>query len=235
MCDDGAHPILADVAVADVGVFVLVGPTLVFGVVEVETLQVLQSNDVVELRDHVVDGLGRREVVPRREHVGRVETDRQVLVRAVQHFGEVFELAAEFRPGPGVGLDQDGHVRGDVEFVQRAGGVVQAAVDARAGVGPEVDVDVLDPESVGGVDLLLHRVDGLLAEVLFGRTEVDQIRGVDHPGTDVVGRRALAELVGFVVADVRVLPDLRRVGEYLPAVAAVLDLFVDRVVRPAGD
>ncbi len=75
----------------------------------------------------------------------------------------------------------------------------------------EVDVDVLDAQLRGGVDLLLHRIEGLLAEVVFWRTEVDQIRRVDDPRTDAVVGCEVAELLGLVVINVRVLPDLRRV------------------------
>jgi len=67
--------------------------------------------------------------------VGRVDADLQVLRGPVEHFREVFELAAELGAAAGVGLDEDGDAVGDVEFVQRAGGVVEAALDAGAGVG----------------------------------------------------------------------------------------------------
>ncbi len=141
----------------------------------------------------------------------------------------MFEVPAEFRPAPGVALDEDGDALGDVEFVQRAGGVVEAAFDARAGVRAEVDVDVFDAEFVRGVHFGLHAGDGFRPEVVLRGAEVDEVRGVDDP-------RAVEFLLGFVheeggllVAEVRVLPHLRRGGENLPTVAAERDLPTDRV------
>ncbi len=126
MVDERAHAVLADVALTDVGVFVLVRPALVFRVVEVDTGEVLDTDDLVELRERLVDGLGCREVVARGEHMGRVETELDILVRAFTDRRQMLELAAEFRPATRIRLDQHRDALGDVEVVQHARGVVEA-------------------------------------------------------------------------------------------------------------
>src|SRR6056297_341131 len=98
--DDPLHPRLADVALTDVRVLVLVRAAGVFRVVEVDVLEVLQPDDVVELRDRLIDRFRRGEVVAGRERVGRVDADVDVGVGAVDDPGEVLELAAELRPPP---------------------------------------------------------------------------------------------------------------------------------------
>jgi len=87
-------------------------------------------------------------------------------------------------------------------------------------VGAEVDVHVVDVEFRGRVDLLLHAVDGLLAQVRFGCTEVHEVRGVDDPRAVEVRRSARPERLGLLVAEVRVLPHLRGVREDLTTVPA---------------
>jgi len=77
----------------------------------------------------------------------------------------VLELATE-RASARVALDQDRDAVGHVDVVDHRRRVVEPALDARPPVRAEVDVDVRNPERVGRVDLLLHRVERLLAEPL---------------------------------------------------------------------
>ena len=233
--EDAAEPVVADVAVADVGVFVFVGAAVVFRVVEVDAVEMLGAHDVVELSDRLVDALRRREVIARGERVSGVQTDADISLGALDHPGEMLELAAEFGAAAGVALDQDFDAIGDVERVDDADSVLNPAVDARASVGAEVDVDVLDVETVGGVDLLLHGVAAFLAEPLLGRTEIHEIRGVDDPRPGEFRRGFVAELFGRVVLNAAVVPHLWGVGKHLPAVAADVELAADRVVDAACD
>jgi hypothetical protein len=215
-------------------VLVLVRPAGVFRVVEVDAGEVLEPDDVVELRDRLRDRVGRREIVARREGVGGVETDFEVPCGPVEDGREVLERAAEFRPATGVRFDEHRHALGDVEFVERARRVVEALLDAGAGVGTQVDVDVLDAQRRGGLDLCLHAPDRLLPKTALRRREVHQVGGVDDPRADVVFGRQIAKRRGLVLAQVRLAPYLRGVGEELSTVALQVDLLGHRVVDAAG-
>ncbi len=85
------------------------------------------------------------------------------------------ELAAEFGAAAGITLDENLDAVGHVEVVDHAGSVVETTFDARAGVRPEVDVDVRHPEFGGRVEFRLHAIERFLPEVIFRRTEVDEI------------------------------------------------------------
>ena len=230
-----AHPGLADQPLADVRVFVLVRSTVVLRVVEVDALDMLKPDGLVEFRERLVNALGGREVVARGEEVGGVETDVEIQRTTTEYARQFLDAAPEFRSAAGVGFDEHRHAVGYVEFLKRRGGVVETALDARAGVRTQMNVDVGDVEFRGRVDLGLHRGDGLLSEVFLWRTEIDEIGTMDDPRVNAVFGGALAEPLGLLVADVWVLPDLWGVGEYLPAVAVVLELFLDRVVDASGD
>jgi hypothetical protein len=93
----------------------------------------------------------------------------------------------------------------------------------------QMDVDVVDAETVGGVEFGLHTVDRFLAQTAFGRRQVHQIRGVDDPRADRVLGGLCSEPLCLCRPDRGLLPDLWRGGENLPAGSAKGVLPVDGV------
>ena len=150
------------------------------GIVEVHAAQVLEADDVLELRHGDVVSLLRADVVARREHVAGVDADAdaRLVFDLVDDVGEVLELPAEVAALPRRVLQHQRHPAGVVEgTVHALGDVVQALLFADLlEVRTGVEVEPVEPQLHAAFRLVQEGVEGFLPLLRIRMAEVDQVR-----------------------------------------------------------
>ncbi len=173
---------------ADVLVAVDAGGEGFFGVVEVPDFDVFEADDLVELLEDGVGGVGGGDVVTGGEDVAGVDADGDAVIvfDGLAHFGEVFEGAAEAGTLAGGGFEADGDLSVFLlveDLVEGGGDAGDAALFAGAAVGAGVDDEVGDAEVVAAFHFVGEGGDGFLPEAVVDGGEIDEVGGV---GDDVV-------------------------------------------------
>jgi hypothetical protein len=95
--------------------------------------------------------------------------------------------------------------------------------------------DAHQPQGLGAVDLVAHRLHRLLEESAVRRCQVDQIAGVGDHDAQTSGLHRRAELVNFLARKDAPAPLARVLREDLQRVATMDDCALDGARQPTSD
>ena len=178
-----AKAFLADLAIADVRVPVAIGREAGDGVVAVDHLDLLQTDDAVQLVDGLLHIRGVAFVVARRKRVARVEAngDALIAVERAEHLRDLLEPRADAATEPGVVLDQQPgvfRVRALEHVTDVLGDRRQPCLKPGALVRSRMEDHAVDAQLVRGLEVAGERAFRALAQRRVVAGQVDQVDGV---------------------------------------------------------
>jgi glutamyl-tRNA synthetase len=228
---------LADLALEDVRVPIAVRAERGRAVVDVERAEAIEPDRLGDLIDEPAEHDGIGDVVPARVEVAGVEADPEprMAVEHVEQAGELGDRASDRGARPGAVLHQEPGVRARPLEDPREGGCrpVEPGVQSGAEVGADVEYDGVGIECLGGVHGCRERCDGSLVDLLVGRREVAEVKGVADEPADARLRAAGLQSLDRGGGMVGLPPHARTLREDLDALAADRLDPVDRGIDPS--
>ena len=226
--DDAAEWLEPEAALADVFVTIDTAAERLLGIVQVQHLEAIESDQAPELFERRRVAFRRAEVVPGREQMAGIEAHADAAM--IAHLGddrcELLERRSQ-RCALAGGVFEQHHRAAAPPFLKEldeAPGNERETVGFAAGrVAARVQHDAEQPQRLGAIELVAHRLHRLVTQGAVPGGEVDEITRVRDDRPESGRTNAAAKLADLGRQQRPPAPLVRVLGEDLERFAAMRD------------
>jgi hypothetical protein len=190
--DDVTKGFFADFALADASVAIDAGAEIGFGIVEVKSENLGETDELFDLADGVVPAFLGAEIETGFEEVGGVEADAEAarIFNALKNFAEMFDAVPEAASLAGGVFESDAdgrHFCDGENFVEAGNDILDAGFFTRAEMRAGMHDQKRKAESGGEIDFLDERFYRIIAIGRRRGAEVNEVAGMAEDGLEFSG------------------------------------------------